>query len=213
MKLHILKETAHWIAINKPAGLISERSRYESPTVEDLVWQHLLAQQKKPFLGVVHRLDRVTSGVLIFAKKKSTLKALNAQFRERKVQKTYLALVKNKPPKVQATLVHWLEKNQANKRAIIHEKRHTKAQEVRLRYRILETADKGFLLEIQPKTGKFHQIRAQLSAIGCPIVGDEKYSAITEYNERKIALHAWKLRFQHPQTGELEEIVAEDWVF
>lgn len=213
MTLQILKETPHWIAVNKAAGLISERNRYESPTVEELVWQHLSMQKSKPFLGVVHRLDRVTSGVLIFAKKKSTLKALNAQFSEGRIQKTYLALVQNCPPQKEGTLVHWLEKDQQNKRAIIHHQPHSKAKEVRLRYRILEKIDKGCLLEIRPTTGKFHQIRAQLSAIKCPIVGDVKYGGILAYSDRKIALHAWKLAFQNPSSKEREEIVANTWNF
>ncbi len=211
--LSILKETKHWLAINKRAGLITERSPYESPTVEDLVWDYLLESKPKPYLGIVHRLDRVTSGVLLLAKKKSVLKLLNAQFSERIVQKTYLALVEKKPPQSQARLVHWLEKDQLNKRAIIHFSPNGKSSECSLRYRVLEEKEQGVLLEIQPKTGKFHQIRAQLSAIGCPIVGDEKYGSSIPYPDRKIALHAWKLRFQDTLTNELEEIVAETYDF
>ncbi len=211
--LSVLKETTHWLAVNKTAGLISERSPYESPTVEDLVWEHLLTQKPKPFLGVVHRLDRVTSGVLLFAKKKSALKLLNAQFSERIVQKTYLALVEKKPPQSQADVVHWLEKDQLNKRAIIHFSANAKSSECRLRYRVLEEKAEGVLLEIQPKTGKFHQIRAQLAAIGSPIIGDKKYGSTKVYKEKAVALHAWKLRFQDPVSNEREEVVAAEYGF
>ncbi|MEM9990210.1 MAG: RNA pseudouridine synthase [Bacteroidota bacterium] len=213
MRLTILKETRTWLAIHKPEGLITERNPYESPTVEELVMQYLQEQQRVPFLGIVHRLDRVTSGVLLFAKKKSALKLLNLQFSQRKVQKTYLALVAQEPPKPQATLIHFLEKDQKNKRAIIHQQPHRAGKAVRLRYTTWKKHKQGVILEVHPQTGKFHQIRAQLAAIACPIVGDVKYGSTVEYATPKIALHAWKLRFYDPTISDWQEIVAPDYHF
>lgn len=195
--LQILHETSHFLALNKPAGIIVEKNRYES-SVEDWAWDYLQKTQKKPYLGIIHRLDRVTSGVLLIAKKKSFLKELNEQFRLRKVQKTYWAIVENKPTLPSTNLVHFLEKDQVNKRARIFENAKKGAQEVRLHYRILKEVDNQFLLEIHPKTGKFHQIRAQLSAIGCPILNDEKYGAAHFDDKLKIALHARQLTFSDP---------------
>lgn len=199
--MQILLETTHFLAINKPSGIIVEKNPYE-PSVEDWVWDYLQKTQKKPYLGIIHRLDRVTSGVLLLAKKKSFLKALNEQFRLKKVQKTYHAIVENKPSPPSANLIHFLEKDQANKRANIFEKAKKGAQEVRLHYRILKEANSQFLLEIHPKTGKFHQIRAQLAAINCPVLNDEKYGAALLSDRKTIALHAAKLIFIDPVSNE-----------
>jgi len=197
--LQIIKETNQFIAVNKPSGLIVERNPFE-PSVEDWVWEHLQKKQKKPYLGVIHRLDRVTSGVLLLAKKKGFLKNVNEQFRLRKIRKTYLAIVENKPPNKADTLIHFLEKKQKEKKALIFKKTQKGAQEVQLHYRILEEKEGQFLLEIHPKTGKFHQIRAQLAAIGCPIIGDEKYGGTAIGDGKKIALHAEKLTFLLPNS-------------
>ncbi|MEM8526477.1 MAG: RNA pseudouridine synthase [Bacteroidota bacterium] len=208
-KLDIIKETKHWLAINKQAGLIVERSPYETPTIETLVEEYLSQQYRNPYIGIVHRLDRVTSGVLIVAKKKSVLRKLNEQFRERSVQKIYFAIVENEPAQQEATLKHWLEKDQKNKRAIIHEEQVGNSSEVELTYQVKEKLELGYLLEIKPKTGKFHQIRAQLAAIGCPILGDEKYGAKTNYINKAIALHARKLTIEDTSTEEKIELIAD----
>lgn len=208
-KLSIIKETKHWLAINKPAGLIVERSPFETPTIETLVEEYLSQQYRNPYIGIVHRLDRVTSGVLIFAKKKSALRKLNEQFRERSVQKTYFAIVENTPPQKKAVLKHWLEKDQKNKRAIIHEKQVKNSSEVELTYKIKEKLRSGYLLEIIPKSGKFHQIRAQFSAINCPILGDEKYGAKQTYLNKAIALHARQLSFNDTPTNEDITLIAD----
>ena len=208
----ILQESPHWLAIHKPAGLIVERSPFESPTIEDLTLEYLSESRRNPYLGIVHRLDRVTSGVLLLAKKKSSLKNLNEQFARRQVKKIYLALVEKSPPSENGTLRNWLEKDQQNKRAIIHQEARKGAVEVQLKYRLIQKKDLFFLLEIHPQTGKFHQIRAQLAALGCPIVGDEKYGATSTYQPKAIGLHAWKLEFRDPVTGERTSVEAE-WGF
>lgn len=210
----ILKETPQYVAINKPAGLIVEKNPYESPTIEEMALEYLQSSKPNAYLGIIHRLDRVTSGVLILAKKKSALKAFNEQFSRRQVQKTYLALVENSPSKTKATLTHWLEKDFKNKRAIIHNNPSKNAVKCQLRYRLLEEHSKGYVFEIQPLTGKFHQIRAQLAAIGCPVVGDEKYGADfnANFGKKKIGLHAHRLKFRDTISGQWESIeVGEEW--
>ena len=212
--MNILHETSHWIAVDKPGGLIVERNPFESPTVEELVLAHLSQARANPFIGIVHRLDRVTSGVLLVAKKKSALKNLNEQFRLRQVQKTYLALVEAKPPAEEGELIHWLEKDQQEKRAQVVDTASGQGSECTLSYRQLWVDDNGrALLEVSPITGKYHQIRAQLAAIGCPIVGDLHYGAAEAYQPNQIMLHAWKLAFFDPAKKRQVEVeaAAPEW--
>ncbi|WP_291867059.1 RluA family pseudouridine synthase [Maribacter sp.] len=194
--LEIVCENNDYIVVNKMAGLISEKSPYEDLTVENQVFNHLLKNKQKPYIGVIHRLDRVTSGVLIFAKKKSILVAFNNLFSSRKVQKTYLAIVKNKPPKNKGHLINFLVKNKLEKRADIVPTKTKDSLECTLSYLVIDKNDFGYLLEIKPKTGRFHQIRAQLANIGLPIIGDKKYGSDQEYLPLSICLHARKLTYQ-----------------
>lgn len=194
--------------MNKPAGLIVERNPFESPTVEELVYQHLEEKVRNPYLGIVHRLDRVTSGVLLFAKRKSALRKLNEQFRLRSVDKTYLAVVHPAPEESNQSLTHWLRKDQKNKRAEVYDKPADQAQKVSLQYRLLQREGELALLEVKPQSGKFHQIRAQLAFVGAPIVGDKKYGSKISGPEGAIALHAWKLDFLNPKNEERKEVIA-----
>ncbi|MFT4847546.1 MAG: 23S rRNA pseudouridine1911/1915/1917 synthase [Sediminicola sp.] len=194
--LEVVHENNDYIVVNKMAGLISEKSSYEDYTVEDQVLDHLLKNKRKPYIGIIHRLDRVTSGVLIFAKKKSILVEFNDLFSSRKVQKTYLAIVKKKPPKNKENLINFLVKNNLEKRADIVQSRSKDALECILSYQVIDKNDFGYLLEIKPKTGRFHQIRAQLANIGLPIIGDEKYGSDQDYFPLSVCLHAWKLTYQ-----------------
>lgn len=199
-KSWIIQETNWWVAINKPSGLIVERSPFEENTIEAAAWPYLEKTGKgKNFLGIVHRLDRVTSGVLILAKRKAALKDLNQQFAERTVQKEYLAIVEGQPEMTKGTLKHFLVKDQAAKLARVHTMPKPKSSTVQLHYEILENDGKSSLLRIRPLTGKFHQIRAQLAAIGHPIVGDTKYGGSGLAHPREIALHASQLTFMDPQ--------------
>jgi 23S rRNA pseudouridine1911/1915/1917 synthase len=198
--LEVAHENKDYIVINKMAGLISEKNPYENTTVEDQVFAHLSKTDSDPFIGVIHRLDRVTSGVLIFAKKKNILVSFNELFSSRKVQKTYLAVVKNKPLKDKETLTHFLVKNNLEKRADIVPAKSKHAQECILSYEVVGKNDHGYLLELKPSTGRFHQIRAQLSHIGLPIIGDEKYGSDTSYLPLSVCLHAWKLAYTVPHT-------------
>ncbi|MBJ7881675.1 RluA family pseudouridine synthase [Gelidibacter salicanalis] len=216
--LDIVHENNDYIVVNKTAGLISEKSSYEDCTVETQVLDHLLKNKPKPYIGVIHRLDRVTSGVLIFAKKKSTLVAFNNLFSSRQVQKTYLAIVKDKPAKTKATLTNFLVKNNLEKRADIVQSKSKEAQECSLSYQVIGENDFGYLLEIKPKTGRFHQIRAQLAHIGLPIIGDEKYGSDQAYLPLSICLHASQITYQlsdseAPQTFEAPLPKNDFWTF
>lgn len=237
-KLKIIEETSQFIIVNKRAGLITERNPFERITVESLVEEYLqtgirkpyslqnnqlksVAKGKKrspkaptksskaPFVGIVHRLDRVTSGAMVFAKKKSSLKKLNDQWSRRKIQKTYLAIIENAPPHSQGTLRHYLVKNQKNKRADVHDQEVNGSQQCTLSYKLIKSGSNGHLLQIDLPTGRFHQIRAQLGYIGCPIIGDEKYNAKKSYLPLAICLHAWKLQFRDPVSNEEVNCTAE----
>ena len=206
--LQIIFENKDYIVVNKQAGLISEKSPYEDETVENQVLNHLSTSKSHPYLGIIHRLDRVTSGVLMMAKKKSILVKYNEHFRQRKVQKTYLAIVKNKPPHDSGILKNFLVKNQKEKRAEIIENSTKNSLNCSLSYRLLDQNEKGYLLEIKPKTGRFHQIRAQLSHILSPIIGDEKYGSEQTYQPLSICLHAWKLKVPVLGSSDFETFVA-----
>ena len=201
-KLEVLYENNDYLVVNKVAGLISEKSPYEAVTVESQVLNHLLEHKRKPYIGIIHRLDRVTSGVLILAKKKSVLVEFNNLFSSRKVQKTYVAIVKNKPQKNKGNLVNFLVKNNKEKRADIVQAKSKDSQNCMLSYQVIGKNDAGYLLEIKPKTGRFHQIRAQLANIGLPIIGDKKYGSDQKYLPLSICLHAWKLTYKAANSKE-----------
>ncbi len=213
MELYIIKESPGWIAISKPASIQVERNPF-GPSAESLVYAHLKKEKRVPYVGIVHRLDRVTTGLVLLAKKKSVLKELNEQFRIKEVGKTYLAMVEKAPSFTEETLSHWLAKDLHAKRAKVVGKNTEKASECVLSYRTLHTDEKGrALLEVKPVTGKYHQIRAQLAAIGCPVVGDLHYGAKEEYQPDSIMLHAWKLEFFDVDSRQRVELEAPlpDW--
>ncbi|MDW5290216.1 RluA family pseudouridine synthase [Formosa sp. PL04] len=207
-KLELVDENNDYIVVNKTAGLITEKSPFETNTVENQVYNHILKTKKTPYVGVVHRLDRVTSGVLLFAKKKSILVQFNTLFSGRNIQKTYLAIVANKPPKPKGHLVNFLVKNTQDKRADIVASKSKNTLDCSLSYRVIDQNDFGYLLEVKPKTGRFHQIRAQLSHIELPIIGDEKYGSDQKYLPLSVCLHAWKLTYTIPGTQDIQTFEA-----
>lgn len=213
LQIHIIEETKDWIVASKPAGIQVERNPF-GPSVESLVYAHLKAERRIPYVGIVHRLDRVTTGVVLVAKHRSVLRKLNHQFVEKDVSKTYLAAVDQPPPAEQGTLQHWLEKDRAAKRSIVHQAPVDKAKECLLNYKVLSTTNDGRrFLQLQPITGRYHQIRAQLAAEGCPVIGDGHYGSTQAYQDHHIMLHAWKLEFFDERTKErrLLEAPLPDW--
>lgn len=201
--IEVIHETANFLIVNKPVGLIVERNPFEHPTVESLVGDYLSKYRRKPTVGVVHRLDRVTSGVMVFSKKREALRELNRYFEHKEVKKTYVALISNPLPEKEGTLTHLLWKDQKNKRSEVVTKIDKGVSECILDYKVLEEKNGTYLIEITPKTGKFHQIRVQLAAVGCPIIGDEKYGSMIEYKPLSICLHAQKLCFPDFETTKM----------
>jgi 23S rRNA pseudouridine1911/1915/1917 synthase len=209
--LQILYEDNHIIAINKRVGDIVQGDKTGDKPLSEVVKEYIKDKYNKPgevFLGVVHRLDRPTSGIVIFARTSKALSRLNEMFSNRETQKTYWAIVKNKPEKAADTLVHYLKRNEKNNTSKAHLKEVPDSKIARLDYKIIKELDSYFALEIDLHTGRHHQIRAQLAAIGCPIKGDLKYGFDRSNPDGGIHLHARKLIFIHPVSKENLEIVA-----
>lgn len=203
--LQVLFEDNHLIIVNKRAGDITQGDKTGDKPLSDVVKEYLKEKYQKTgnvFLGVVHRLDRPTSGVIIFAKTSKALERLNKMLREKQINKTYWAVVKNKPQKKEDTLVNFLKKNQKNNKSTVFQKEIEGAKKAILHYKILKNLDRYSLLEIQLETGRHHQIRAQLSSIGSPIKGDLKYGFNRSNKDGSIHLHARKIGFIHPVAKE-----------
>jgi 23S rRNA pseudouridine1911/1915/1917 synthase len=210
--LQILHEDNHIILINKRVGDIVQGDKTGDKPLSDVVKEYIKEKYNKPgevFLGVVHRLDRPTTGIVVFARTSKALERLNAMFSNRETQKTYWAVVKNKPSKNEDNLVHYLKRNEKNNTSKAHIKEIPESKKASLDYKIIKTLDNYFALEINLHTGRHHQIRAQLSAIGCPIKGDLKYGFDRSNPDGGIYLHARKLAFLHPVSKESIAIIAE----
>ena len=201
--LQILHEDNHIIVVNKRVGDIVQGDKTGDKPLSDVVKEYIKEKYNKPgevFLGVVHRLDRPTTGLVVFARTSKALTRLNEMFSNRTTQKTYWAVVKNKPPKAEDTLVHFLKRNPQNNTSKAHLKEVPDSKKARLDYTIIKTLDNYFVLEINLHTGRHHQIRAQLAAIGCPIKGDLKYGFDRSNTDGGIHLHARQLVITHPVT-------------
>ncbi len=199
--LQVLYEDNHLIAINKRPGDIVQGDKTGDTPLSEVVKEYIKDKYNKPgnvYLGVVHRLDRPTSGIVIFARTSKALPRLNQLFKDRDAQKTYWALVKNMPPKEEDTLTHYLKRNPKQNKSYAHIKEVPESKKAILEYKIIQKLDNYFLLEIALHTGRHHQIRSQLSAIGCPIKGDLKYGFDRSNKDASISLHARKLSFSHP---------------
>ncbi len=209
--LQILYEDNHLIVINKRCGDIVQGDKTGDTPLSEIVKLYIKEKYKKPgnvYLGVPHRLDRPTSGVLIFAKTSKSLARLNKLFKEGKIEKYYLAITKNKPEKSNDTLIHWLKKNEKTNKSIHFNKETKEAKKAILHYRLIKVLDRYNVLEIKLETGRHHQIRSQLKAIGCPIKGDLKYGYERSNIDGGIDLHAKKIIFEHPVTKKLTTIEA-----
>ena len=201
--LQVLFEDNHIIAINKRCGDIVQGDKTGDKPLSEIVKSFLKTKYSKPgnvYLGIPHRLDRPTSGVVMFAKTSKSLSRLNKIFKDGKVQKYYWAVTKNNPEKQEDTLIHWLRKNEKTNKSTYFKKETVKAKKAVL-HRVLKKLERYFIIEIELVTGRHHQIRCQLSAIGCPVRGDLKYGYDRSNNDGGIDLHAKKIIFEHPING------------
>lgn len=209
--LQILLEDNHLIVVNKRVGDIVQGDKTGDKPLSDVVKEYIKDKYNKPgevFLGVVHRLDRPTTGIVVFARTSKALTRMNELFSNRETQKTYWAIVKNKPLNSEDKLVHFLKRNEKNNTSKAHLKEVPESKLASLDYKIIATLQNYFALEINLNTGRHHQIRAQLSAIGSPIKGDLKYGFDRSNPDGGIHLHARKLVFVHPVTKENIMIIA-----
>jgi 23S rRNA pseudouridine1911/1915/1917 synthase len=207
----ILYEDNHIMAVNKRAGEIVQGDKTGDVPLCELLKQHIKARDGKPgnvFLGVPHRLDRPVSGVALFAKTGKALERLNELFRNNEIHKTYWAVVKRRPAPDSAMLTHYLGRNEKLNKSFVADETRPGAKEARLQYTLLCSAEQYHLLEVLLFTGRHHQIRCQLAAIGCPIKGDLKYGASRSNPDGSISLHARAVELVHPVKKEKLTIVA-----
>lgn len=211
-KLKVIYEDNHLIAVNKPAGILVQGDKTGDICLLDLTKGYLKEAYNKPgniFCGCIHRIDRPVSGLVLMAKTSKALERMNKIFSQREVQKIYWALVENKPLQNEGTLKHYILKNEQTNKVKVYNTPNGNAQQAVLEYKLLKAVGKYYILEVKPHTGRPHQIRAQLSAMGCPIVGDIKYGASAPLPDASIGLHAHELHFVHPVKKEDIIIVAE----
>jgi len=209
--LQVLFEDNHIIVVNKRAGDIVQGDKTGDKPLSDVVKEYIAEKYNKPgnvYLGVVHRLDRPTTGLVIFAKTSKVLPRLNALFASKDISKTYWAIVKNKPAKEKDTLIDWLKKNPKNNKSYAYKKEVANSKKAILHYEVIKKLQNYFLLEIILETGRHHQIRSQLYNIGCPIKGDLKYGFDRSNEDGSIHLHARHISFIHPVKKEPVEITA-----
>ena len=207
----ILFEDNHLIAVNKRAGDIVQIDDTGDEPLDEQVKKYIATKYNKPngaFLGVVHRLDRPVSGVILFAKTSKALERINLMFKSREIKKTYWAVVRNRPQPTEGNLVHWLVKNSQKNVTKAHDKEVAGSQRAELNYKLIGELNGYYLIEVNPITGRPHQIRVQLSTLDCPIVGDNKYGYPRGSLKKSICLHARKLQFIHPVKKEPVSIFA-----
>ena len=207
----ILYEDNHLIAVNKKSSEIVQGDRTGDTTMPDTIKSYLKEKYNKPgnvFCGVIHRLDRPTSGVILFARTSKGLKRMNRQFKEKETTKTYWAILENKPPNSEGKLVNYLKKNEKQNKSYVTSKDTKGAKEAILSYRLLSSSERYHLVEVQLETGRHHQIRTQFSKIGCCIKGDLKYGAKRSNKDASICLHAREINFIHPVKKEMIKICA-----
>ena len=209
--LQVLYEDNHLIIVNKRPGDIVQGDKTGDTPLSEVVKEYIKVKYNKPgnvYLGVVHRLDRPTSGIVLFARTSKALPRLNQLFKDKEAKKTYWALVKNMPPKQEDTLTHFLKRNPKQNKSVSHLKEVPESKKAVLDYKVLKKLDNYYLLEIDLHTGRHHQIRSQLSFIGSPIKGDLKYGFDRSNKDASISLHARKLSFTHPVSKEEIEVIA-----
>ena len=209
--MEVIYEDNHLIAVNKTCREIVQGDKTGDQPLSEMLKAWLKKKYAKPgnvFIGVAHRLDRPVSGVVLFAKTSKALARLNTMFRDGKVKKTYWAIVKNRPPKDEDEVVNWLVRNENQNKSFAFDNERPGAKKAILHYRLVAASDRYFLLEIDLKTGRHHQIRCQLAHLGCPIRGDLKYGYPRSNRDGGISLHARSASFVHPVSQLPVQIVA-----
>jgi len=209
--MEIIYEDNHLIAVNKNGHEIVQGDKTGDSPLSELLKDHLKVKYSKPgnvFLGVIHRLDRPVTGVVIFAKTSKALIRMNEKFRLGDIKKTYWAIVKNRPPKTEQTLTHWLVLDEKQNKSFAYTDEKPSAKKAILHYRLISQSDNYFLLEVHLESGRHHQIRCQLAHIGCPVKGDLKYGAERSNPDGGISLHARSVEFSHPVSKALITIIA-----
>ncbi|MGE0561994.1 MAG: RluA family pseudouridine synthase [Flavobacteriales bacterium] len=209
--VEVLYEDNHIIAVNKKSSDIVQGDKTGDTPLNEIVKAFLKEKYHKPgevYLGTIHRIDRPVSGIVLFAKTSKALERLNKMFKEKDVQKTYWAIVKNKPENNTGNLVHYLKKNEKNNKSTAYTKEVVDSKKSELNYKVIHQFNNYYLLEIKPLTGRHHQIRVQLAAMNCPIKGDLKYGFNRSNPDASISLHARKIEFIHPVSKEPITIIA-----
>ena len=209
---NILFEDNHLIIFNKQPSQIVQGDKTGDTPLSDLLKAFIKERDHKPgnvFLGVVHRIDRPVSGVVIFAKTSKALTRLNEMIKAGQIHKTYWAVVKNKPPEESGHLLHYLKKNEEKNKSFAYDKEMAGSRKAELTYRLIGQSQNYFLLEVNLLTGRHHQIRTQLSKIGCPVKGDLKYGFDRSNPDGSIHLHARQIEFTHPVSKEEIRVVAD----
>lgn len=208
--MEVVYEDNHIIVVNKASSEIVQGDKTGDKPLSETVKEYIKEKYAKPgnvFLGVVHRLDRPVSGLVVFARTSKALSRLNDMFRTKDVHKTYWAIVKDSPPQAQGELVHWLVRNEKQNKSYAYDREIPGSKKAILDYRVIGRSDRYFLLEIDLKTGRHHQIRCQLAKMGCPIKGDLKYGSSRSNPDGSICLHARRIQFVHPVSK--NEIILE----
>ena len=201
----IVYEDNHLLVVNKSSGILVQGDATGDAPLVDLCKRYIKEKYNKPgavFLGMVHRIDRPVSGIVVLARTSKSLERMNEMFREKETKKTYWALVKNKPPREEDTLVHWLEKDEKKNKTTFYTRETPGTLRSELSYQVMGQRDGFWLLNVQPLTGRPHQIRVQLASMNCAIRGDLKYGYAEPNTDKSICLHARKLEFVHPTKKE-----------
>lgn len=209
--MKVVYEDNHIIVVNKTSSEIVQGDKTGDTPLSDIVKQYLKEKYNKPgnvFVGVTHRLDRPVSGLVVFAKTSKALSRLNEMFKNSAVRKTYWAIVKNRPEKDEGELVHFLVRNEKQNKSYAYDREVPHSKKAILHYRVIGQSENYYLLEIDLKTGRHHQIRCQLAKMGCPIKGDLKYGFPRSNPDGSICLHARKVCFVHPVSKENIELEA-----
>jgi len=209
--MEILFEDNHLIAVNKRSSDLSQGDKSGDESLDSEIKKYIARKYNKPgevFLGVVHRLDRPVSGVILYARTSKALSRLNEMFRSTEVKKTYLAIVKERPPEDQATITHFLKKNEKQNKTYVYDTEVKESKKASLSYRVAGRSDRFYLLEVELHSGRHHQIRAQLAKIGCPIKGDLKYGFQRSNDDGSVSLLARRIEFIHPVKKEKIVITA-----